>query len=341
MRQTLKTLCGLFGPSGCEDAVRAWLRGQLEPLADQILEDPAGNLLVYKKGAKHLRHTVLLSAYMDEPGLIVREIEDDGFLRFAPVGSADCRYLPGKKVLLGSSGIPGILGMKPIHLTSKEERQTIPKTKELYIDVGARSKEEAEKLVPLGTYGCFASEPLELSDQLLCAKALPGRAGCAVLLELAKQALPVDTWFAFTVQHRIGSKGAFGAAFRIKPDLALILDGYPAGVCPDKANAPCLQPGSGPVIAYMDHSALYDRSLTALLEGVAREKEIPFQPGVWRRTDTEARGIQRSLGGCKAAVLGLTVRDPDSPLGCCSVADVLAMKSLAEGFLAKLEDNYG
>ena len=213
---TLKALCPLFGPSGLEDEVRAYIRKEAEPYADRIVETPTGALLVFRQGKKKPKFTVMLAAHMDEVGVIVREIGCDGFLKFGCVGGIDRRVILGKSVFLGGKRVRGVIGMKPIHLTTQEERKSVPKVKELYIDIGARSKEEAEALVEEGEFGCFDPEFLELRGGFVCSKAIDDRLGCALMLEKLKEELPVDTWFAFTVQEEIGSKGALGAAFEIR-----------------------------------------------------------------------------------------------------------------------------
>ena len=151
--------------------------------------------------------------------------------------------------------------MKAIHMLSAEERKKVPKTEALYLDIGAADKEEALSKVPLGTYGAFVGEPEELGDGLLKAKAIDDRVGCAILLELLKEELPLDVTFAFTAQEEVGTRGAFGAAFSVTPEAALVLETTTAADLPgvEGARRVCA-PGRGPVISYMDGGTIYDRS---------------------------------------------------------------------------------
>lgn len=342
LTDTLRDLCGLFGPSGCEDEVRDYLRAKAEPYADEILETPHGDLLVLKRGKAQIKPTVLLAAHMDEVGLIIREITDEGFLKFAFVGGVDRRVVLGKKVFLGDRRIPGVIGMKPIHLTSKEERQTIPRVKDLYIDIGAASKEEAESLVETGDYGCFAPGFTPLQNGLLRSKAIDDRIGCAILLETLKQDLPFDVWFAFTVQEEIGSRGAFGTAFAVKPDIAVILEGTSAADAPqaEGANRVCAL-GAGPVLSLMDKGAIYDRDLFNLLRSCAEAQHTGWQIKTRVVGSTDARAFQQSLGGCRVAGISAPVRYIHSPACVGSTKDFEAMKVLLTAFLEKLEDNHG
>lgn len=338
LSDTVKTLCALFGPSGCEDEVRDYLRKEAEPFADEITEDTAGNLLVFKKGRKQPRRTVMLAAHMDEVGVIVNDISADGFLGFDFVGGVDRRVVIGKKVYLGENRIPGIIGMKPIHLTTKDERETVPKTKNLYIDIGAEDKAAAEALVEIGTYGCFGGDCTELSGGFVRMKAIDDRVGCAILLETLKQELPVDTWFAFTVQEEVGCRGAFGAAFRIKPQIALVVEGTTAADSPQSEGAAkvCV-PGQGPVIPFMDGATIYDRKVFCLLRDLAEEKGIRWQTKTRIAGGTDAQAIRRTAGGCRVGAVSAAVRYIHSPSSVANVNDFDAMKALVDAFLEKME----
>lgn len=338
MLDTVKTLCALFGPSGCEDEVRNFIRKEAEPYADEIMEDAAGSLLVFKHGKKQPRRTVMLAAHMDEVGVIVNHISDDGFLGFDFVGGVDRRVVIGKKVYLGDSRIPGIIGMKPIHLTTKEERETVPKINKLYIDIGAESKEQAEELAPIGTYGCFGGECTELAGGYVRMKAIDDRVGCAILLETLKKDLPIDTWFAFTVQEEVGCRGAFGASFRVKPQIALVVEGTTAADSPQSEGAArvCM-PGQGPVIPFMDGGAIYDRQMFCFLRDLAEEKGIKWQTKTRIAGGTDAQAIQKSNGGCKVGAISAAVRYIHSPSSVGNVHDFEAMQTLVEAFLEKME----
>ena len=230
MLNLLKQLCALSGVSSWEDEVRDFIRDQAQPYADNIRTDAIGNLIVFKKGKKPTGNKLLLSAHMDEVGLMVKKIEDDGTLRFSSVGGIDRRVLLGKRVFVGEKRIPAVVGSKPIHLTTKEDRKSVPKLDQLYLDIGAENREEAEQLVSLGDVAAFDPEWMEFGNGMLKAKAIDDRVGCAILLELLKEDLPLDVTFAFTVQEEVGCRGAVTAAQAISPDIGISID-----VTPDHA----------------------------------------------------------------------------------------------------------
>ena len=190
MLNTLKELCLLNGVSGDEDEVRRYITAKAVKHADHLHADSIGNLIVFKKGAKSTGNRLMLCAHMDEVGVIVTRITDEGFLKFDFVGGVDRRVAIGKPVVIGEKKVPGVIGLKAIHLTTKEERKKAPKTDSLYIDIGARDKESAERLVELGDYGAFVCQPEEFGDGLFKARAIDDRVGCAIMLKLLEEELP-------------------------------------------------------------------------------------------------------------------------------------------------------
>ncbi|MBP3312501.1 MAG: M42 family peptidase, partial [Butyricicoccus sp.] len=170
MLELVKTLCALPGPSGAEDAVRDFIRAEAEPYADELRTDPMGNLMIFRKGEKRLAKPVMLCAHMDEVGVIVKRVTDDGMLKFGFVGGVDPRVVIGRRVKFGDT--LGVIGIKAVHLTTASERKTMPKTRDLYIDIGATSKKEALARVTPGDYGVFDSDVVEFGDGLLKAKAI-------------------------------------------------------------------------------------------------------------------------------------------------------------------------
>ena len=144
MIETLKTLCALSGVSSCEDEVRDYIRRRVEPFADSVRTDSLGNLIVFKRGAKPTGNRLMLCAHMDEVGLMVKSITEEGYLKFGCVGGIDRRVLLGKRVTVGEKKLPGVIGLKAIHLTTPEERKKVPKLTDLYIDIGAKNKADAQ-----------------------------------------------------------------------------------------------------------------------------------------------------------------------------------------------------
>ena len=334
MLELLKQLCLLNGVSGDEGEVRAFLRAQAEPYADSIRTDALGNLIVFKQGAKATGNRLLLAAHMDEVGLIITHVTDEGFLKFGFVGGVDRRIAIGKPVALGPDRVPGIIILKAIHLTDKAELKKVPKTDSLYIDIGAASREEAMKKVPLGTYGSFVSQPEEFGDGFFKARAIDDRIGCAIMLELLKEELPLDVTFAFTAQEEVGTRGAFGAAFSVTPQVALVLETTTAADLPgvDSHRRVCA-PGKGPVISYMDGSTIYDRGLFEDLRRLAEDNGIPWQTKEYIAGGNDARTIQRTKQGVRVAAMSAATRYLHAPSSVASVADFKNMLELTRLFL--------
>lgn len=334
MLELLKQLCLLNGVSGDEGEVRAFLRAQAEPYADSIRTDALGNLIVFKQGAKATGNRLLLAAHMDEVGLIITHVTDDGFLKFGFVGGVDRRIAIGKPVVLGPDRVQGIISLKAIHLTDKAELKKVPKTDSLYIDIGAGSREEALKKVPLGTYGSFVSQPEEFGDGFFKARAIDDRIGCAIMLELLKEELPLDVTFSFTAQEEVGTRGAFGAAFSVTPQVALVLETTTAADLPgvDSHRRVCA-PGKGPVISYMDGSTIYDRGLFEDLRRLAEDNGIPWQTKEYIAGGNDARTIQRTKQGVRVAAMSAATRYLHAPSSVASVADFKNMLELTRLFL--------
>jgi len=338
--KTLKTLCSLSGVSSREDQVRDYIRRRVEPCADSVRMDALGNLIVFKRGAKPTGNKLMLCAHMDEVGLMVKSITDEGYLKFGCVGGIDRRVLLGKRVAVGEKGIPGVIGLKAIHLTTPEERKKTPKLTDLYLDIGAKDKEEAEAQVELGDVCTFVSDAVEFGDGMLKAKAIDDRVGCAVLVKLLEEDLPMDCTFAFTAMEEVGARGAFGAAFDLTPQIALVLEGTTA------ADTPALEPdrqvcwpGKGPVLSWMDGGTIYDRELFELLRGLAEENELPWQMKHYLSGGTDAQAVQRTKAGVRVAGISAAVRYLHAPSSVCSISDAEQMLALARLFVGAVAEH--
>ena len=337
MLELLKELCRLDGVSGEEDRVRDCIRRYAEPYADQIRTDALGNLIVFKRGARPTEHKLMLAAHMDEVGVIVTHVTDEGFLKFDFVGGVDRRVAIGKPVVLGPDRVPGVIGLKAIHLVSREEEKKTPKTDALYLDIGAKDREEAVRLAPPGTCGAFVGEPEELGDGFLKAKAIDDRVGCAVMLELLREDLPLDVVFAFTAQEEVGTRGAFGAAFSVTPEVALVLETTTPADLPEIEGARRVcAPGMGPVISYMDGGTIYDRGLFETLRRLAEDNRIPWQTKEYIAGGNDARTIQRTKSGVRVAALSAAVRYLHAPASVGSISDFENMLKLTRLFLREM-----
>lgn len=339
MLDTMETLCCLDGVSGREDEVREYILERVMPFADEIRTDAMGNLMVFKKGACKPKQRVMLAAHMDEVGLIITEITEDGYLRFDAVGGIDRRVLIGKRVFVGSVRMLGVIGSKAIHLTTAEQRKTLPKLSDMYIDIGAKGKLEAESMVQLGDTAAFDDSVIRFGDGFIKAKAIDDRVGCAAMLELIESQLPCDCWFAFTVQEEVGCRGAAVAARSIQPDVALVLEGTTAADIPGVSGADRVcQLGKGVVIPYMDKGTIYDRELYSMLCRLADENGIAWQTKSRVAGGTDASAIQRSGAGVRVAAVSVAVRNIHSPACVVKAEECEAQLKLARLFLKEFAE---
>ena len=336
---TLKTLCALPGVSSYEDAVRDHIRQEIAPYAHSIRVDAIGNLIAEKKGERPGKHSLMLAAHMDEVGLMVHTITDDGYLKFSTVGGIDRRVLIGKRVLVGPKMVAGVIGLKAYHLTGADEEKKVPKLKEFYIDIGAKDAEDAKAWVRPGDVAVFDSDVLTFGNGFFKAKAIDDRIGCAVMVELMKRDLPMDCTFVFTVQEEVGTRGAFGAAFSVKPDIALVLEGTTAADLPTTpARQRVCVPGKGPVVPYMDGGTVYDRELFRLLRSLAKEHGIPWQTKEYVSGGTDAGAIQRSREGVRVAAISAAVRYLHTPSSVAALEDFDNILMLAELFISAVAE---
>ncbi len=334
MLSTVKELCALSGVGGWEDEVRAYITGHAALYADEMRVDGLGNLIVFKRGEKPTGNKLMLCAHMDEVGLIVRSVTDEGYLKFDTVGLIDTRVLIGKKVRVGLARHPGVIGIKAYHLVSDEEEKTVPKADALYIDIGAKDKEQAEAMVELGEPCVFDTASEAFGDGMLKAKAIDDRLCCALLLKLMEQQLPMDVTFVFTVQEEVGCRGAAGAAFVLHPEIALIADCTTACDFPTvKGQARVCRMGAGPVIPFMDGGAMADRVLFEQMRRVATENNIPWQTKHMVSGGTDTMTIQPARSGVRVVGVSAPIRYLHTPAGVGCVRDFENMLKLLRCFI--------
>ena len=329
----LKKLTEACGVSGNEGEIRDIIIEEIKPYVDDIKVDRLGNIIAIKKG-KEGYPKVMLAAHMDEVGLMVKSIDENGFIKFAKVGGIDERILVSKQVLIGKDKIPGVIGAKAIHLQEPEEK-TIPlNIKQLYIDIGAKTKEEAEKIVKKGDYIAFNSEYIEFGKNLIKAKALDDRAGCAVLISLLKEEYDINLYGVFTVQEEIGLRGAEVAAYRVDPDLAIVFEGT---LCSDITEVPESQHitklGKGPAISLMDSYTIFPKELNKRIYETAVENNVSVQYRQPSPGGNDAGAIHITKEGILSAALSVPCRYIHSPSSVMSLDDFENCKKLAKLFL--------
>lgn len=313
MFNKLRDLCLINGLSGDEDKVRDYIISKISDKCEYSV-DNLGNIIAFKKGKKTPKNKILMSAHMDEVGLIVKYINDDGSLMVDSVGGVDCRVVFGRQVSVGENEMTGVVGGVAIHNLSGEEREKAVSIDKLTVDIGAESREEAEKTVALGDSIYFKSDYIEFGDGFIKSKAIDDRFGCALMLELIESELEYDTYFSFVVQEEIGLRGAKVASYTVNPDYAIVLEATTAADIPfadgEKSVCKCK---SGPVISFMDRSAIYNKELYNLAFDLAKSNNIPCQTKTMIAGGNDAGAIHISRGGVKTMAVSIPCRYIHSP----------------------------
>jgi putative aminopeptidase FrvX len=338
--QLLKQLTEAVSVSGNESAVRAIVREQVTPFADELQVDALGNLLVTRRGQSPDRLRVMLAAHMDEVGLMVTGIGNDGTLRFEPVGWIDTAQLPGKPVWIGQERLPGLIGVPPLSTFTMAGPTGRVEVAQMRVDIGAGSREEAQRKVRLGEQIAFASEFARLGPSIR-AKALDDRLGVAILIEIVQHVPPeIDLVAAFTVQEEVGLRGAQVAAYRMKPDAAIAVDCTPARDFPTwggKENVEYnTRLGEGPAIYVADRVTIGEHSLLRLLAQTAEQEGIPYQFRQPGGGGTDAGAIHLSRSGVPSISVSVPGRYAHSAASFARIADWRATVRLLYATLRRL-----
>lgn len=335
MLETLKTLCELNGTSGREEKVREYIISRIKDKCEFTV-DPMGNIICFKKGKALPANKVLLTAHMDEVGFIITYITDDGYLSFDTVGGIDEKVIAGRNVTVGDKEINGVIGIKAVHLCSADEKTTVPSVGKMYIDIGAKSRAEAEEYVRIGDGGYFVSELERLGNGKIKAKAIDDRFGCCCLIKMIESELPFDCHFAFLVQEEVGLRGAAAAAYTVNPDYAIVLETTTAADVVGVSGADrvcCL--GEGAVVSFMDRTTVYNRQMFRRAFEIAKEKSIPCQTKTVVAGGNDAGEIHRANGGVYTVTVSLPCRYLHSAT---TVADVNDMKACYDLAFALAEE---
>ncbi len=311
----LERLSNEMGVSGDEGRIREIIRTEMEGFVSRIEVDSMGNLYGFKKGSSGKKKKIMLAAHMDEVGFMVTGFESSGEIKFHTIGGIDPRVLLAKKVLIGNEKIPGVIGVKAVHLLKKEELGKPPKVEDLRIDAGFSSEKEVKEAIHIGDYVSFDTKFEDLNG-LYKGKAFDDRSGCVVLIELLKYDFPPDIIFTFTVQEEVGLRGASIAGYKISPDVAIAVEGTAAGDFPvkkDLGEFPAM--GGGPVLTVMDRSIIVDRGILNHFIKTAEKNKIPYQLKRPNIGGTDAGRIHISKKGVRGFVIASPVRYIHSPVG--------------------------
>ncbi len=307
MKELLTRLCGAFGPAGAEGPVRDMIKEETAPYSDEQAVDNLGNLVITRSGSGD--KTILVAAHMDEIGLMVTYIDENGFLRFTNVGGVFTKLLTGKRVVF-QNGAVGVIGQEKLKDSGELDLS------KLYIDIGAASRDEARKKVNIGDMAVFYS-PLGMSgENRVTAKALDNRTGCAVLVEALKK-MPSEPahriHFVFTVQEEVGLRGARPASYHLKPDYGLGVDVTRVGDTPEPEYKLDVSLGKGPAVKIKDTSIICHPRVTSLMIQTAENNKIPYQLEVLERGGTDAGAIHLSREGIPSGVLSIPCRYIHTP----------------------------
>ncbi|MFN8309583.1 MAG: M42 family metallopeptidase [Chitinophagales bacterium] len=292
----LKACCEVPGISGFEQKVRDLITGEIKGLYDELFTDHMGNLIALKKGASSEKR-VMAAAHMDEIGFMVKAIDDNGFIKIQTVGGFDPKTLTAQRVIVhGKKDIIGVMGSKPIHIMSAEERNKVPQIADYFVDLGL-SKEEVLKWVEIGSPITRLSEMIEMGD-CINSKSVDNRVAVFILIETLKalkgKNIPYDFYAVFTVQEEVGLRGAHTAAHQIDPDFSFCIDTTIAFDTPGaKPEEMVTKLGDGVAIKIMDGAAICDYRMVAYMKEQAAKNNMKYQLEILPAGGTDTGGMQR------------------------------------------------
>jgi putative aminopeptidase FrvX len=326
----LEKLSNAHGVSGYEGGVRDIIKKMVKPYVDELRTDNFGNLITIKKGKSP---SVMIAAHMDEIGLMVKYIDDDGFIRFAKVGGWFDQTLVNQRVLLHTKKgtVTGVIGSKPTHVMKTEDRKKAIEAKDMFIDVGASSRDEATSIgVEPGVTASLDQKLAALAGDRVTGKAFDDRAGGAVLIMVLQKIAEMkltSVMGVFTVQEEVGLKGARTSAFGLNPDVGIAVDTCITGDHPGiKKTDSAIEIGKGPSITVMDaggRGMITHPKVLEWLRETAKAKGIPYQMEVAEGGTTDASAISLTREGIPSGVISVATRYIHTPV------EVLSLKDLA------------
>jgi putative aminopeptidase FrvX len=314
MRELIRKLVEAYGPSGVEDQIRAVIRAEVEPLADELRVDPLGSLVVRKQGSGEGQR-IVLSAHMDEIGVMVTYVDEQGFARLTAIGGARTLTCVGNRVAF-ADGTIGVIGVEE----KRDDVSRVPKFDQLYIDVGATGRDDCP--VRVGDAAVFV-RPFASQGTRLIAKAMDDRIGCAVLIETLRRLenTPHDVYFVFSTQEETTLSGARTSTYAIDPDLAIAVDVTKTGDRPESLPM-AVALGKGPAVKVKDGKMIAHPMVRDLMVQRAKAANIPYQMEVLTRGTTDAAAMQLVRGGVPAGCLSIPCRYVHTPSEMVDEADV-------------------
>lgn len=345
LNENLEKLSNACGVTGNEKSVRELMITLLKPYVDEINVDRLENVIAVKKG-KPGAPKIMLAAHMDEIGLMIKTITKEGFLQFSKVGGIDDRILPAQKVVVQTkkASYPGIIGSKPPHIQKEEDRRKLMAFDELFIDIGAESKEAAVKMgVSIGDPVVFDTKYAVLSKDVVMGKAFDNRAGCVALVETMRLLGQTDcTIYAVgTVQEEVGLRGAGTAAFGVNPDVALALDVTVAGDVPGvREYDTSVKMGKGPALSISDSGLITHPKILRWLLDTAEEEKIAIQIESGLMGSTDAARISITREGVPCGTISIPTRYIHSPAAVLNLTDIENSAKLAAAAIQKIAKHF-
>ncbi|MEM4757208.1 MAG: M42 family metallopeptidase [Desulfurococcaceae archaeon] len=338
------------GPSGREDLIGSIVVELMKPHVDRLWIDTLGNVIGFKKGKKS-DAKIMIAAHMDEIGMFISHIEDDGYLRVVPIGGVFERSLVYQRVLISTRDgkvYRGVIGLRPPHVAKPEEAQKVPEIRELFIDIGASSRDEVEKLgIKVGDIAVFDREVVELMGDKISGKAFDDRIGVATMIKALQlmETPGVDTYFVATVQEEGGVKGARTSAYAISPDVALAIDVTIANDTPGVPKSEwCTRLGKGPAIKIADgrgaSGLIVHPKLVDFLISIAEKRKIPYQLEILTGGTTDASIIALNKEGVPAGAISIPTRYVHSPVEVVDLNDVYNAAQLVKGFVEEIDTEW-
>ena len=339
--ELLARICKAPGAPGYESPIRKLVKEEVKDLVDELWVDNLGNVVTLKKGKNNPEgKKVMVAAHMDEIGFIVTHIDDGGFVRFHTLGGFDPKTLTAQRVIIhGKKDMLGVMGSKPIHVMSQEERNKLPKTTDYFIDLGL-PKEEVERYVRVGDPITRERDLIEVGD-CVNGKSIDNRISVFVLIEALRKLKnnPYDVYGVFTVQEEVGLRGANVAAHQIDPDFGLGLDTTIAFDVPGApAHEKVTELGKGAAIKIMDASAICDPRMVDFLQTTAEKSSIKWQPEILTAGGTDTAGVQRmGKRGAIAGAISIPTRHLHQVIEMAHKEDVTACIDLLESALTTFD----
>jgi len=318
--ELIKKLCDAYGPAGREDIVREIIRSEIQPYCQKIEVDRLGNLIAYvpAKGTENIKNCskIMFCAHMDEIGLIVTHIDNSGFLRFTSIGGILPQRILYQRIFFENQTM-GIIGVE-----RKPDKPEPPRIDNLFIDIGAKNKEEAQKVVRIGDIATFNQYAMIINNRL-AAKALDDRIGCYCLVESMKRIKKNkdDLYFVFSTQEEVGLRGARTGAYAISPEYAIAVDVTRTGDTPESPKMD-VSVGKGVAIKVKDERFISNPSVKDKLISYAQKTNIPYQLEILEKGTTDATVIQIVREGVLSGVLSIPTRYIHSANEVCDLQDI-------------------